>query len=136
MLKQIDHVALIVEDLGKAIALYESNFRVQICSRERNEEQGFEMVAFRVGESTIELVAPTSPDSLIGKFLAKRGPGIHHLAFGVEDLYECTRSCQEQGLVLIDREPRRGTDDSKIVFLHPKSTMGTLIELVEPASHR
>jgi methylmalonyl-CoA/ethylmalonyl-CoA epimerase len=134
MLTRIDHVALVVEDLEKAIALYESGFQAHMCCRERNEAQGFEMAAFEVGGSMVELLAPTVPDSTIGRFLAKRGQGIHHVAFRVDNLREGIGRCQAKGLELVDKEPRRGAGGSRIAFLHPRSTMGALIELVEPGN--
>ena len=131
MLEHIDHIALAVEDLEEAIALYDSVFEMELVHRERVEAKGFEMAAFRVGESTLELLAPISRDSVVGRFLSKRGPGIHHVAFRVQDARESSRRLQERGLDLVDKEPRPGTGDTSVVFLHPNSTMKALIELVE-----
>jgi methylmalonyl-CoA epimerase len=131
MLEQIDHVALAVEDLEEAIELYRSIFEMELVHRERVEASGFEMAAFRVGESTLELLAPISQDSVVGRFLSKRGPGVHHIAFRVQDAQDCSRRLQERGLDLVDQEPRRGTTGSSIVFVHPRSTLRALVELVE-----
>jgi methylmalonyl-CoA/ethylmalonyl-CoA epimerase len=131
MLTQIDHVGLAVVDLDKAISLYADAFQAEVCARERNESQGLEIVFLRIGGSAVELLATTSPDSIIGKFLAKRGQALHHVAFRVENLRECMRSCALHGLRLIDEEPRQGSGGSSIAFVHPDSAMGVLIELVE-----
>jgi methylmalonyl-CoA epimerase len=98
-----------------------------------NESDRFEVAIFEIGESTIELLAPTSPDSIIGRFIAKRGPGIHHIALRVRDTDAALNHCEAAGIQLLDSTSRRGTDGTKIGFLGPKSTMGTLIELVEVA---
>jgi methylmalonyl-CoA/ethylmalonyl-CoA epimerase len=131
MFKRIDHVALVVPDLNEAIALYQDSFQVEFYMRESNEEQGYEIAAFRVGDGHVELLSPTSSDSVIAGFLQKRGPGIHHIALEVDGLDERVGEVKTSGLHLIDETPRRGTGGSRIVFVHPKSLLGTMIELVE-----
>lgn len=136
MLEQIDHVALAVRDLGKAVDLYAVALGARIRCQERHEDQGFEMACFDVGESAVELLAPLRADSVIGKFLARRGEGIHHVAFRVNDVNDALQRCSDAGLDLVDSEPRRGTGDSQICFLHPRGTMGALVELVQaPNNH-
>jgi methylmalonyl-CoA/ethylmalonyl-CoA epimerase len=134
MLERIDHIAIAVEDLEAALALYQGVFGVQGVRREVNEADGFEVAAFQIGETAIELLVSRRPDSVVATALAKRGPGLHHVAFQVADVAEAAQCCCDQGLKRIDAEPRPGTGGSRIVFLHPKSTGGTLIELVEPGT--
>ena len=131
MFKRIDHIALIVPDLDEAIGLYRDSFRAEFYMREANAEQGFEVAAFRVGDGHIELLSPTRSDSVISGFLRKHGPGIHHIAIEVDDLDSRLEEVKACGLVLTNDRPRRGTGDSRIVFVHPKSLLGTMIELVE-----
>ncbi|MFN8459844.1 MAG: methylmalonyl-CoA epimerase [Anaerolineae bacterium] len=131
MFKRIDHIALIVPDLDEAIALYQNSFQVEFYLRERNEEQGFEVAAFRVGDGHIELLAPTRPDSVIAGFLEKRGPGIHHVALEVDEIETRLDEVKAAGLRLINETPRRGTGNSRIAFIHPKSLGGAMLELVE-----
>lgn len=131
MLKRINHIGLAVQDLDKAIALFESAFRLKLHSREQVESQGIEIAAFEVGEGKVELIAATRPDSVINKFLEKRGEGIHHVAFEVDSLEAELPRLDAAGLVRIDKEPRAGLGGSKVLFFHPKSTLGALVELVE-----
>jgi methylmalonyl-CoA/ethylmalonyl-CoA epimerase len=134
MFKRIDHVALLVENLDEAIALYRDRLGVDFYLREQNQGQGFEVAAFRVGDAHIELLCPTTPDSVIGGLLQKRGPGVHHIALEVEDLDERMQEVSDAGLRLTSETPARGTGGSRIAFIHPRSLMGVMLELVEPAS--
>jgi methylmalonyl-CoA/ethylmalonyl-CoA epimerase len=131
MFKRIDHIALVVPDLDQAITLYEESFQVKFYMRERNEEGGYEVAAFEVGDAHVELLAPTSPSSVIAGFLDKRGPGIHHIALEVEDIEASMNEAKARGLRLTSEVPRLGTGNSRIVFVHPKSLLGTMVELVE-----
>jgi len=131
MLKRVDHVALAVHDLEEAISLYRPIFGEDYYFREVNEEQGFEVAAFRVGHGHIEFLSPTRADSVIASFLNKQGGGIHHIAFEVESLIEAVEAITATRLSLVSDTPRRGTDGSQIIFIHPKSAMGAMIELVE-----
>lgn len=131
-MKAIDHIALVVEDMDEAIGLYEETLQAQFYLRETNEEQGFEVAAFAVGDAHIELLSPTRPDSVIGGFLRKRGPGIHHVALEVEGIAERVRQLRVQGLQFTSDAIQCGTGGSQIAFIHPKSLLGTMIELVEP----
>ena len=130
--KRIDHVALLVQDLGDAMALYRERFGVSFAFRERNDEGGFEVAGFEVGDAHIELLAPIRPDSVVSGMLAKRGPGIHHIGLEVEDLDARLTELLETGVRLTSESPRRGTGGSRIVFLHPKDMLGSMLELVEP----
>jgi len=131
MFKRIDHVALVVSDLDEAIELYQRTFQVEFTIRERNEEQGFEVATFEVGDQHIELLLPTRPDSVIAGFLEKRGPDLHHLALEVEHLSQIADQLKASGLHMTSNTPRLGTGGSRIHFIHPKSLFGALVELVE-----
>ena len=101
--------------------------------RETVEEQGVEAMLFGVGEGHVELIAPLSPDTGVGKFIERNGPGLHHVAYATEDIDSSLAAVRDAGLRLIDEQPRRGIRNSRVAFLHPKSTGGVLTELVEPA---
>ena len=131
LLKRIDHVALVVPDLDEAIALYARHFGVAFDWRVHNEEAGFGVAAFYLGDFHIELLCPTRADSDISKFLEKRGSGIHHIAFEVEDIQKSVSKLRIEGLSPINDTPRMGTGGSRIIFLHPKAFMGAMIELIE-----
>ena len=131
MLNRIYHLGYAVEDIGAASRFYKENFGADPGEPEVVEDQGIIATMFRVGESTIELVQPTRPDSPVGKFLARRGEGFHHVAFQVDDLREVLAELKENGVELIDEEPRRGAGGTRMAFVHPKSAFGVLTELVE-----
>ena len=133
MLDRIDHVGIAVAELDPAIELYEQTLGMPLVHREEVAEQGVEAVLLDVGEGHIELLAPLAEDTPVGKFLAKKGPGIHHVAYAVPDVAAALDSLSAQGVELIDSEPRRGIRDSKVAFLHPRSTGGVLTEIVQPA---
>jgi methylmalonyl-CoA/ethylmalonyl-CoA epimerase len=130
---RIDHIGVAVSDLDAAVRLYAEQFDMHEAYRETVEEQGVEAVLLDVGEGHVELVKPLSDDSGVGKFLAKRGPGIHHVAYACDDIEKTLAAVRDAGLQLIDKQPRRGIRDSRVAFLHPKSTGGVLTEIVEPA---
>jgi methylmalonyl-CoA/ethylmalonyl-CoA epimerase len=130
---RIDHIGVAVSDLDAAVRLYADQFDMREAHRETVEDQGVEAVLLDVGEGHVELVKPLSEDSGVGKFLAKRGPGIHHVAYACDDIEQTLAAVRDAGLQLIDKQPRRGIRDSRVAFLHPKSTGGVLTELVEPA---
>ena len=131
MLKKIYHLGYAVEDLDAAARFYREHFGVALGASEEVEEQGIVAAMFEVGESRIELVQPTHPDSPVGKFLAKRGEGFHHVAFQVDDLEGALKGLKEGGVELIDEEPRVGAGGTRIAFVHPKGAHGVLTELVE-----
>jgi methylmalonyl-CoA/ethylmalonyl-CoA epimerase len=133
MLDRIDHVGIAVDDLDAAIELYRAGFEMRLAHRETVEEQGVEAVLLDVGEGHVELLAPLGPETAVGKFLARQGPGLHHVAYAVDDIDAVLRTLAEEGLELIDSEPRIGIRDSRVAFLHPRSTGGVLTEIVEPA---
>lgn len=131
MLNMIYHLGYAVKDIEAASRFYRDNFGAELGEPELVEDQGIVATMFRVGESTIELVQPTCPDSPVGKFLAKRGEGFHHVAFQVDDLKRALAELKENGVELIDEEPRRGAGGTKMAFVHPRSAFGVLTELVE-----
>jgi methylmalonyl-CoA/ethylmalonyl-CoA epimerase len=131
MLNRIYHLGYAVEDIEAASRFYRENFGAVPGEPEVVEEQGIVATMFRVGESKIELVQPTRPDSPVGKFLAKRGEGFHHVAFEVDDLHAALTGLKRTGVNLIDEEPRRGAGGMRIAFIHPEGAFGVLTELVE-----
>jgi methylmalonyl-CoA/ethylmalonyl-CoA epimerase len=130
--ERIDHVGVAVEDLEAAISLYEGSLGMPLVHRETVEEQGVEAVLLDVGEGHLELLRPLDEETAVGKFLAKRGPGLHHVAYSVEDIEATLRGLREAGIELIDAEPRRGIRDSLVAFCHPRSTGAVLTEIVQP----
>ena len=133
MFAQIDHVGVAVEDLDTAIALHEQAYGLALAHREVVEEQGVEAVLLDVGTSHVELLRPLQPDTAVGRFLATRGPGLHHVAYRVDDIEAALDALRDQGLQLIDETPRTGIRDSRVAFVHPRSTGGVLTEIVQPA---
>ncbi len=131
MLKKIYHLGYAVEDITAAARFYEEHFGARVGEPEEIEEQGIVATMFEVGESMVELVQPTRPDSPVGKFLEKRGEGFHHVAFQVEDLQASLEELKENGVELIDEEPRIGAGGTRMAFVHPKGAHGVLTELVE-----
>ena len=131
MFDRVDHVGIAVKDLDAAIAFYEAAFGVKLAHRETVEEQGVEEAMFRVGESWIQLLRPLGPDTPVGKYLEKRGEGVHHIGYGVSNLKAVLDHLKGEGMQLIDAEPRRGSRGSMVAFVHPKSVGGVLVELVQ-----
>jgi methylmalonyl-CoA epimerase len=130
---RIDHIGVAVSDIDAAVRLYGQQFDMREQHRETVEEQGVEAVLLEVGDSHVELIRPLSEDSGVGKFIARNGPGLHHVAYACEDIDKTLGAVRDAGLQLIDKEPRRGIQNSRVAFLHPKSTGGVLTEIVEPA---
>jgi methylmalonyl-CoA epimerase len=126
----VHHIGVAVDDLDAAIARYEALFGATVEHRERVEEQGVEAASLHVGSSRIELLAPTGPDTPVGRFLAKRGPGMHHVAFEVADVAAELERLRADGVELIDEEPRRGMFGLQVAFVHPEATGGVLAEFV------
>ena len=133
MLDTIDHVGIAVAELEPALALWRDGMCLDVSHRETVAEQGVEAVLLDVGESHIELLAPLGPDTPVGKFLARRGPGLHHVAYRVSDIEAALAELAQAGFELIDKEPRVGIGGARVAFLEPKSTGRVLVELVEPA---
>jgi methylmalonyl-CoA/ethylmalonyl-CoA epimerase len=130
---RIDHVGIAVEDLDGAIALYEADFEMELVHRETVTEQGVEAVLLDVGDGHIELLRPLDPETPVGKFIAKNGPGMHHVAYAVDDIDAALKSLTATGIRMIDETPRIGIRESRVAFAHPRSTGGVLTEIVEPA---
>jgi methylmalonyl-CoA/ethylmalonyl-CoA epimerase len=130
---RIDHIGVAVEDLDAAIELYRSSFRMAEQHRETVEAFGVEAVLLEIGDGHVELLKPLSPDTGVGKFLAKNGPGLHHVAYQTDDIDAALEAVRAAGLRLIDEQPRTGIRNSRVAFLHPKATGGVLTELVQPA---
>jgi methylmalonyl-CoA/ethylmalonyl-CoA epimerase len=130
----IDHVGLAVQDLDKAIAFYQDAFGMELVHEEVNEEQGVREAMMAVGDSgsCIQLLAPLSADSPIGKFLARNGEGIQQVAYRVSDIEVAADELREAGVRMLYEQPKRGTAGSRVNFAHPKDCGGVLIELVEP----
>jgi methylmalonyl-CoA/ethylmalonyl-CoA epimerase len=133
MFTRIDHIGIAVEDLDAAIALYEQTAGMALVHREVVTEQGVEAVLLDVGENHVELLAPLGPDTPVGKFLAKRGPGLHHVAYQVTDIAQTLTQLSAAGIQLIDQTPRVGIRQSQVAFVNPRSTGGVLTEIVQPA---
>ena len=136
MFGRIDHIGIAVDELDAAIALHEGAYGMEVVHRETVAEQGVEAVLLDVGENHVELLAPLGPDTPVGKFLAKKGPGLHHVAYQVPDIDAALGELRAAGLRLIDETPRTGIRSSRVAFLHPSATGGVLTEIVEPAEVR
>jgi methylmalonyl-CoA/ethylmalonyl-CoA epimerase len=131
MLDRIDHVGVATDDLEAAIALYEDTLGMPVAHRETVESQGVEAVLLDVGEGHVELLRPLGPDTPVGKYLDRRGPGLHHVAYAVADIDATLGRLKEAGVELIDSEPRVGSRDTRVAFVHPSATGGVLTEIVE-----
>jgi methylmalonyl-CoA epimerase len=131
---RIDHIGVAVEQIEPALALYRDDFQLTVAHREVVEEQGVEAVLLDVGENHVELLAPLGADTPVGKFLAKNGPGLHHVAYQVQDIDATLGALKQAGLALIDEQPRIGIRGSRVAFMHPRATAGVLTEIVEPAA--
>jgi methylmalonyl-CoA/ethylmalonyl-CoA epimerase len=130
---RIDHIGVAVADLDAAIALHEQTYGMRLVHRETVTEQGVEAVLLDVGENHVELLLALGDDTPVGKFLAKRGPGLHHVAYQVADIDAALDRLRGLGVRLIDESPRVGIRGSRVAFLHPSAAAGVLTELVEPA---
>jgi methylmalonyl-CoA/ethylmalonyl-CoA epimerase len=133
MLGRIDHIGVATDDLDGAIELYEETLGMPIAHRETVESQGVEAVLLDIGDGHVELLRPLGPDTPVGRYLERKGPGLHHVAYAVDDIDDTLGTLKQAGIELIDSEPRVGIRDSRVAFVHPKSTGGVLTELVEPA---
>lgn len=133
MFGRIDHIGVAVNDLDEAVALYSERLGMPVEHRETVAEQGVEAVLLGVGVSHVELLSPLGPDTAVGRFLERNGPGMHHVAYGTDDIDSAIDSARAAGLELIDERPRTGIRGSRVAFLHPRSTGGVLTELVQAA---
>ena len=125
----IEHIGIAVENLEESITHYEKLLGIKCYAIEEVADQKVKTAFFKIGQTKIELLESTSEDGPIGKFVAKKGPGMHHIAFAVEDTNEALKDAEENGIRLIDKQSRNGAEGLKIGFLHPKSTGGVLTEL-------
>jgi methylmalonyl-CoA/ethylmalonyl-CoA epimerase len=130
---RIDHIGVAVDDLEEAVSLYSERLGMPVQHRETVQEQGVEAVLLGVGDGHVELLSPLGPETAVGRFLERNGPGIHHVAYGTDDIESALEGVRAAGLALIDERPRTGIRGSRVAFVHPKSTGGVLTELVEPA---
>jgi methylmalonyl-CoA/ethylmalonyl-CoA epimerase len=133
MLGAIDHVGIAVQEIDAALPAYRQTLGLRLVHREAVAEQGVDAALLDVGDGHVELVAPLSPDSAVGRFLARRGPGLHHVAYRVADIEQELRRLSAAGVRLIDERPRTGIRGSRVAFVHPSSVGGVLTELVQPA---
>ena len=133
MLSAIDHVGVAVPSIDAALALYRDALGMPLVHRETVTEQGVDAALLDVGDGHIELLEPLGPDTAVGKFLDKRGAGLHHVAYRVASVQDTLAACKAAGLRLIDENPRTGIRGSRVAFLHPASTGGVLTEIVQPA---
>ncbi len=133
MFRRIDHIGVAVQELEPALELYRDALELRVAHREVVAEQGVEAVLLDVGENHVELLVPLDADTPVGRFLAKQGPGLHHVAYQVSDIEATLQSLREAGLRLIDEEPRTGIRGSRVAFVHPRSSIGVLTEIVQPA---
>ena len=133
MFGRIDHMGVAVTDLDEAVNLYANVYGMPLVHRETVRDQGVEAVLFDVGENHVELLAPLGDDTPVGRFVARRGAGLHHVAYQVTDIASTLRQLQGAGVRLIDESPRTGIRGSRVAFLHPSASGGVLTEIVEPA---
>src|SRR5579875_3929624 len=133
MLSAIDHVGVAVPSIDDALKLYRDGLGMPLVHRETVDEQGVDAALLDVGDGHIELLQPLGPDTAVGKFLERRGPGLHHVAYRVASVEETLKLCAAAGMRLIDEQPRTGIRGSQVAFLHPASTGGVLTEIVQPA---
>jgi methylmalonyl-CoA epimerase len=133
VLGRIDHVGVAVSDMDAALNLYRDALGLPLAHRETVEEQGVDAALLDVGDGHVELLAPLGPETPVGKYLAKRGPGLHHVAYAVDDIESELSRLRDAGLRLIDETPRVGIRDSRVAFVHPAATGGVLTEIVQPA---
>lgn len=136
MLGAIDHTGIAVADLEQSLAFYRDVLGLPLVHRETLPEQGVEAALLDVGDSHVELIAPLGPETGVARFLEQRGPGLHHVAYRVDDIEATLASLSAAGVRLIDEQPRTGIRGSRVAFVHPAATGGVLTEIVEPANHQ
>jgi methylmalonyl-CoA epimerase len=133
VIDRIDHIGVAVEDLDAAIALHEQTYGLALVHRETVTGQGVDAAMLDVGDGHVELLSPLSPDTPVGRFLARHGPGLHHVAYAVEDIDATLEALRARGVRLIDETPRTGIRGSRVAFVHPAASGGVLTEIVQPA---
>jgi methylmalonyl-CoA epimerase len=129
--RDIDHVGIAVDDLGASVELYRRLLGAEPAHRERVEDQGVEEVLFAVGSSFVQLLGALGPDTPVARSLATRGPGVHHVAYRVDDVADALQHLRDEGATLVDESPRPGSRNTLIAFVHPRSMGGVLVELVQ-----
>ena len=130
VLERIDHIGIAVDDLDAALVTWERLGLIE-AKIETIEDQGVRVAMLKVGDGKVELLAPLGPDTPVGRFLARKGPGLHHVAFRVDDIEAALAEARSRGLELIDETPRLGAGGARIAFLHPRAAGGTLVELCQ-----
>lgn len=135
MFGEIDHIGVAVEDLDEAIALYRDRLGMTEQHRETVEQFGVEAALLEIGDAHVELLTPVQPDSGVARYLERNGPGMHHVAYRTDDIDAALERLRQAGLRLIDEEARTGIRESRVAFVHPKSTGGVLTEIVQPKDH-
>jgi methylmalonyl-CoA/ethylmalonyl-CoA epimerase len=135
MFKAIDHTGIAVADIDDSLPFYQEVLGLPLVHRETVADQGVEAALLDIGDGHLELIAPLGPETGVAKFLAKHGPGVHHLAYRVDDIDAALASLSAAGVRLIDQEPRIGVRGSRVAFLHPSAAGGVLTEIVEHAGH-
>jgi methylmalonyl-CoA/ethylmalonyl-CoA epimerase len=133
MFKRIDHIGVAVAEIEPTLEIYRDRFELHVAHREVVREQGVEAVLLDIGENHVELLAPLGSETPVGRFLAKHGPGLHHVAYQVDDIDATLGALRQAGLELIDEQPRVGIRGSRVAFMHPRGTAGVLTEIVQPA---
>ena len=128
---RLEHIGIAVSNLSTSVPLFEKLLNSQCYKKENVDTEKVTTAFFKTGDCKVELVESTDPDGVIAKFIAKKGEGLHHLAFEVEDIMEEIKRLEGEGYVLLSKEPKKGADNKLVVFLHPKSTGGVLVELVQ-----
>ena len=136
MLNNIEHIAIAVADLDAAVAHYEEVWGLKVTHRERVADQGVDEAMLPLGNSHLQLLGPTGAGTVVDKFIERRGEGLHHIAYEVNDLPSALASLKEQGVELIDEQPRLGGRGHMVAFVHPKSNHGLLVELIQRADPR
>jgi methylmalonyl-CoA epimerase len=133
MFSRIDHIGVAVAEIDPALEVYRDRFELEVAHREVVQEQGVEALLLDIGENHVELLAPLSEDTPVGRFLAKNGPGLHHVAYQVNDIEATLEQLKAAGVQMIDQQPRTGIRGSRVAFMHPRAAAGVLTEIVEPA---
>jgi len=131
MVEKIEHIGIAVKDIEQANKVYENLLGIAPYKMEKVESEGVRTSFFQTGESKIELLQATNPESAIAKFIAKKGEGIHHIAFAVKDIKEEMKRLSDLGFTILNEEPKRGADNKLVCFIHPKNTKGVLVELCQ-----
>lgn len=131
MLRKVEHIAIAVTDIEAAIRHYRDVWKVEVAHRERVDDQGVDEAMLPIGDTYLQLLGATGPTTTVGRFLERQGPGLHHIAYEVDDLEDTLAELKAAGIRLIDEEPRRGGRGHMVAFVHPKDNHGLLVELIQ-----